>query len=152
MQQGVFMPEKTMSPDKNLRGFTLIEVMVVVLIIGILATIVVINVSPRLGEGAMAKIKNDLSTIESALELYKMDNYRYPTSDQGLIALVSKPTEMSENSNWKQYIKRLPKDPWNNLYQYSYPGQHSEIDIYSLGADGQPGGENENKDLGNWNL
>lgn len=133
-------------------GFTLIEVMVVVLIIGILASIVALNVSPNIDKGFEAKIKNDLLALESALDLYKMDHFSYPTTDQGLEALVVAPSDLANSSKWKKYIKRLPKDPWEKPYVYRSPGQHGEYDISSYGADGQPGGENSNKDFGNWNL
>ncbi|KPJ93480.1 MAG: type II secretion system protein GspG [Gammaproteobacteria bacterium SG8_11] len=133
-------------------GFTLIEIMVVVVILGILASVVVVNVTPSISEGANAKIKHDLQSIESALELYKIDNFSYPTTEQGLDALVNKPDISPEPTNWKRYIKRLPKDPWKRTYIYVSPGQHGEVDIYTYGADGQSGGELDNKDFGNWNL
>lgn len=133
-------------------GFTLIEVMVVVVILGILASVVVMNVTPSLSEGTHTKVKHDLQTIESALELYKIDNFTYPSTDQGLDALVNKPSISPEPAKWKRYIKRLPKDPWERQYVYVSPGMHGEVDIYTYGADGQPGGEGDNKDFGNWDL
>jgi len=135
---------------KNLQsGFTLIEVMVVVVILGILAAVVVTKVADRPDEAKLVKVKQDILTLESALNLYKLDNDVYPTSEEGLEALVSKPANAR---NWKQggYIARLQNDPWNTPYQYLSPGENSQIDIYSFGADKQPGGEGINADIGNW--
>lgn len=134
-------------------GFTLIEIMVVVIIIGILAAVVVPKVMDRPDQARITKAKQDIRAIESALNLYRLDNYRYPGTDTGLSALTEKPSG-SEGSNWKQggYIDRLSKDPWGHEYQYIYPGQKGEFDLYSLGADGQLGGEGVNADIGNWML
>ena len=134
-------------------GFTLIEVMVVVIIIGILAAVVVPKVMDRPDQARVTKARQDIRAIESALNLYRLDNYRYPTTDAGLAALAEKPSG-SEGSNWKQggYLDKLPKDPWGKEYQYIYPGQKGEFDLYSLGADGQLGGEGVNADIGNWAL
>lgn len=131
------------------QAFTLIEVMVVVVILSILAAFVVPKVMDRPDQARMAKAKQDIKAIESALNLYRLDNYRYPSTDQGLQALVSKPAQAS---NWKQggYLDRLPKDPWNRDYVYMSPGSKGEVDIYSLGADGQAGGEGVDADIGNW--
>lgn len=139
---------------KQLKGFTLIEVMVVVVILGILAALVVPKIMSRPDDARLAKARQDIRTIEAALNLYKLDNYVYPTTDQGLEALVTKPTIQPEPRQWKQggYLDRLPQDPWGRNYLYLQPGQRGEIDIYSLGADGQQGGEGINADLGNWNL
>ena len=134
------------------RGFTLIEVMVVVVILGILAAIVVPRVMDRPDAARITKAKQDIRAIESSLNLYKLDNFVYPTTDQGLEALVSKPEGSPEPRNWKPYMDRLPKDPWGNDYQYLSPGVKGEVDIFSLGADGQPGGEGVNADVGNWDL
>lgn len=136
------------------RGFTLIEIMVVVIILGILAAIVVPRIMDRPDEARIVKAKQDIRILESALQLYKLDNYVYPTTDQGLIALVQKPSGTPEPKNWKAggYIDRLPKDPWRNDYQYMNPGVFGPIDIFSFGADGQLGGEGINADRGNWNL
>lgn len=133
-------------------GFTLIEIMVVVVIIGILASVVVPRIMDNPDKARTAKAKNDIQALGSALDLYRLDNYIYPTTDQGLDALVSQPTASPEPPNWKQggYIKKLNKDPWGNEYLYLSPGEHGETDIYSLGADGAPGGEGPNKDIGSW--
>ncbi len=141
-------------PRRAHAGFTLIEVMVVIVILGILAAIVVPRVMDRPDTARITKAKQDIRTLESALNLYKLDNFSYPSTDQGLEALVRKPSGTPEPRNWKEggYIDRLPKDPWGNDYQYLNPGVHGSIDIYSLGADGQEGGEGINADIGNWNL
>jgi len=133
-------------------GFTLIEIMVVVVIIGILASVVVPRIMDNPDKARVAKAKNDIQAIGSALDIYRLDNYVYPTTDQGLEALVTQPTVSPEPANWKQggYIKKLNKDPWGNEYLYLNPGEHDEIDIYSLGADGAPGGNGPNKDIGSW--
>jgi general secretion pathway protein G len=133
-------------------GFTLIEVMVVVVILGILAAIVVPRVMDRPDAARITKVKADIRAMETALNLYKLDNFVYPNTDQGLEALVSKPSGTPEPRNWKQYMDRLSKDPWGNEYQYLSPGVQSAVDIFSLGADGQPGGEESSADIGNWNL
>lgn len=131
------------------QAFTLIEVMVVVVILSILAAFVVPKVMDRPDQARIAKAKQDIKAIESALNLYRLDNYRYPSTDQGLQALVSKPAQAS---NWKQggYLDRLPKDPWNRDYVYLSPGTKGEVDIYSYGADGSAGGEGVDADIGNW--
>ncbi len=133
-------------------GFTLIEVMVVVVILGILAAIVVPRVMDRPDVARITKAKQDIRALESSLNLYKLDNFIYPTTDQGLEALVNKPDASPEPRNWKPYMDRLPKDPWGSPYQFLSPGVKGEIDIYSLGADGQPDGEGVNADIGNWDL
>lgn len=133
------------------RGFTLIEIMVVVIILGILAAIVAPNVIGRIDDAQTARVQQDLRGIESALKLYRLDNFSYPTSEQGLEALVSKPADPNVR-NWKQYLDRLPKDPWGNPYQYLSPGNNGEIDVYTLGRDGRPGGEGVDADSGNWEL
>ncbi len=139
-------------PSRLQQGFTLIEIMVVVVIIGILASVVVPRIMDNPDKARQAKAKNDIRALESALDIYRLDNFVYPTTDQGLEALVSQPTTPPEPPNWKQggYIKKLNKDPWGNDYLYLNPGEHGEIDIYSLGADGAPGGEGPNKDIGSW--
>lgn len=133
------------------RGFTLIEVMIVVVILGILAAIVVPKIMGRPDEARIIKAKQDIRTIESALNLYKLDNFNYPTTEQGLDALVTRPANAKQ---WKEggYLDRTPQDPWGRPYQYLAPGTHGPVDIYSAGADGQPGGEGTDADIGNWSL
>ena len=135
-------------------GFTLIEVIVVLVILGILASIVVPNVISRTDQAQIVKAKQDLRALESALQLYRVDNFKYPTTDQGLQALVERPSIPPEPKNWQKggYIKKLPQDPWLNDYQYLSPGQHGDFDLYTLGADGRPGGSDENQDIGSWTL
>lgn len=132
-------------------GFTLIEIMVVVVILGILAAFIVPRLMDRPDAARITKAKSDIRAIESALSLYRLDNHSYPTTDQGLAALVEKPANAAA---WKEggYIERMPKDPWNNPYQYLNPGVHGTIDVFSYGADGQEGGDGINADIGNWNL
>lgn len=131
-------------------GFSLIEIMVVVVILGILASIVVPKIISRPDEARVVKAKQDVLAIQSALELYKLDNGVYPSTDQGLIALVEKPNTNPTPRDWKQYLKSLPKDPWGRDYLYLNPGEHGEIDIFTLGAEGQPGGTGINAEIGNW--
>jgi general secretion pathway protein G len=134
------------------RGFTLIEVLVVVLILGILASIVVPRLMDRPGEARAVRAKQDIQALSTALNMYRLDNYSYPSTDQGLQALVSKPGGVPEARNWRPegYIDRVPQDPWQRDYIYLQPGQRGAFDLYTLGADGQPGGEGENADVGNW--
>jgi general secretion pathway protein G len=138
---------------RRLRGFTLIEIMVVVIIIGLLAAVVVPQFLGRVDDARVAKAKQDIQAMETALTLYKLDNFKFPATDQGLAALATKPADPSVR-NWRAggYLKKVNKDPWNNEYQYVFPGTHGEYDLYSLGADGQPGGEDANADIGNWNI
>ncbi|MGV6816489.1 MAG: type II secretion system major pseudopilin GspG [Thiotrichales bacterium] len=141
-------------PKTTQKGFTLIEVMVVVVILSILAAVVVPRIMDNPDKARVTKAKQDIRVLETALNAYRLDNFQYPTTDQGLDALVEKPTSAPEPRNWKAggYIVRLPVDPWGTPYQYLSPGENGEIDIYSLGADGQPGGEGIAADIGNWDL
>ncbi|MEO8857085.1 MAG: type II secretion system major pseudopilin GspG [Burkholderiaceae bacterium] len=132
------------------RGFTLIELMVVLVIIGVLAALIVPNVLERADDARSMAAKTDVNNLMQALKLYKLDNQRYPTAEQGLMALVVKPTTGPIPANWKPYLDKLPNDPWNNPYQYLNPGVKGEIDVLSFGADGQPGGEGKNADVGSW--
>jgi general secretion pathway protein G len=135
-------------------GFTLLEVMVVIVILGILAALVVPNIISRPEEARVIAAKQDIASLMQALKLYRLDSLRYPSTEQGLQALVTKPTTAPIPSNWKPggYVERLPKDPWGNPYQYLNPGVRGEVDVFSFGADGAPGGEGNNADIGNWNL
>jgi general secretion pathway protein G len=136
------------------RGFTLIEIMVVVVIMGILAALVVPKLMGRADDARITAAKQDIATLMSALKLYKLDNQRYPTTEQGLQALIAKPTTGPAASGWKQggYVDKLPKDPWGNPYQYLSPGVKGEVDVFSYGADGQPGGTGNDADIGSWDL
>ena len=134
------------------RGFTLLEIMVVVVILGILAALVAPQILSRVDDAQITKAKQDIRAYETALNLFRLDNYKYPSTEQGLQALVERPTD-STIRNWKQggYTDGLKKDPWGNDYHYVYPGSHGkEYDLYTLGADGQEGGEGVNADIGNW--
>ncbi len=135
-------------------GFTLIEVMVVVVILGILAAVIVPKIMGRPDEARLVKARQDIRTLQSALQLYRLDNFVYPSTEQGLDALVNKPLDEPIPKNWKDggYVERLPMDPWGNEYQYLSPGTRGEIDIFSYGADGQPDGTGINADVGNWTL
>lgn len=132
------------------RGFTLIEIMVVIVILGILAAVVVPKIMSRPGEARIAKAKQDVRAMETALDLYKLDNFSYPTTEQGLEALVIKPTTPPVPKKYRAeaYLKKVPLDPWQSPYQYLNPGEHGAIDIYSLGPDQQVSDD----DIGNWNL
>lgn len=134
------------------QGFTLIEIMVVVVILGILAAMVVPKIIGAPDQARTVKAKQDIQTIESALKRYRLDNYRYPTNQQGLQALVKKPTTQPVPKNWHGYLDRLPSDPWGNPYHYRNPGEHGTIDVFTNGRDGKPGGQELDADIGNWNL
>ena len=138
--------------NRRQRGFTLVEIMVVVVIIGILGALVVPKLLGRTGEARVTAARADIAMLNQALKLYKLDNQRYPTTEQGLQALVSKPTTGPAANGWKGggYVEKLPNDPWGNPYQYLSPGIHGETDIFSLGADGQPGGAGDDADVGSW--
>lgn len=133
-------------------GFTLIELMVVVVILALLATFVVPQIMDRPEQARVVKAQQDIRSLESALKMYKLDNFAYPSTDQGLEALVKKPdgNPKPRNYNPKGYLESLPQDPWGNAYLYLNPGEHGEIDIYSLGADGAAGGTGYDADIGNW--
>jgi len=138
-------------PHRRLQqGFTLIEIMVVVVILGILAALIAPSVIGRIDDAQIVAAKQDISAIENALKLYRLDNFRYPTTEEGLNALVTRPDD--PQAKWPEdgYLPRLPKDPWNRPYLYLSPGNKSSIDIYSLGRDGQPGGTGPDADIGNW--
>jgi len=126
--------------------------MVVVIILGILAAVVVPNIMDKPDQARITKAKQDIRALESALNMYKLDNFVYPNTDQGLESLVQKPSGSPDPKNWKQYLKRLPDDPWGNPYQYLNPGIQSDIDIFTFGADGVQGGEDVSTDIGNWDL
>ena len=138
--------------QRRARGFTLVEIMVVVVIIGILGALVVPKLLGRTGEARVTAAKTDIATMSQALKLYKLDNQRYPSTEQGLQSLITKPSAGPAANGWKSggYMEKLPKDPWGNAYQYLSPGIHGEVDIFSLGADGQPGGTGEDADVGSW--
>jgi len=142
-----------MNTVRSNRGFTLLEIIVVVAIIAILAAYIAPKVAGRVDDARISKAKNDIRTIASSLEIYKIDNFSYPSTEQGLDALVNKPS--GENTkNWREggYIQKLYKDPWGNEYLYQYPGTNGEFDVYSLGSDAAVGGTGEATDIGNWNL
>ena len=132
------------------RGFTLIELLVVLVIIGVLAALVVPNVLDRTDDARVTAARTDIGNLMQALKLYKLDNQRYPSAEQGLEALVRKPTTGTVPANWRPYLDKLPADPWGQPYQYANPGVKGEIDVFSYGADGQPGGEAKNADIGSW--
>ncbi len=135
-------------------GFTLIEIMVVVVILGVLAALIVPRIMGRPDEARITAARQDISSLLQALKLYRLDNQRYPSTEQGLLALVEKPGGEPAPRNWKTggYLERLPNDPWGQPYQYLSPGLHGEIDVFSLGADSQPGGEGIDADIGSWSL
>ena len=134
------------------QGFTLIEIMVVLVIMGVLAALIVPNLMDRPDQARATAARQDVGAIMQALKLYRLDNGEYPSAAQGLRALVEKPTAGKIPTNWHSYLERLPNDPWGKTYQYLNPGTNGEIDVFSLGADGEPGGEKSNADIGSWQL
>ncbi len=132
------------------RGFTLIELMVVLAIIGVLAALIVPNVLGRADDARVTAARTDVGNLMQALKLYKLDNQRYPSSAQGLQALVTKPSTEPVPTNWKPYLEKLPADPWGRAYLFMNPGLKAEVDVLSFGADGQSGGEGNNADIGSW--
>ena len=132
------------------RGFTLIELMVVLVIIGVLAALIVPSVLERTDDARIVAARTDVNNIMQALKLYKLDNQRYPSAEQGLDALAHKPSAGAVPPTWKPYVDKLPTDPWGRPYQYLNPGVKSEIDVFSFGADGVAGGEGKNADIGSW--
>jgi general secretion pathway protein G len=146
----MFMTLKSLRPAPVVRGFTLIELMVVLVIIGVLAALIVPNVLDRADDARVTAARTDVHNLMQALKLYKLDNQRYPSADQGLDALVRKPTVGALPPNWKPYLDKLPGDPWGRPYQYVNPGVKGEIDVFSFGADGAPGGDGNNADIGSW--
>jgi general secretion pathway protein G len=131
-------------------GFTLIELMVVLVIIGVLAALIVPNVLDRADDARATAARTDVNNLMQALKLYRLDNQRYPTAEQGLQSLIARPSAPPVPPNWKPYLDKLPADPWGRPYQYLNPGVKGEIDVMSFGADGQPGGEGKNADIGSW--
>ena len=133
-------------------GFTLVEVMVVIVIIGLLATVVMINVLPSQDRAMREKARTDVAVLEQAIETFRLENLVFPTTEQGLGALVAPPPGLARPDRYREggYVRRLPDDPWGQPYQYRYPGERGRFDIYSFGADGQKGGEGDDADIGNW--
>lgn len=140
-------------PRRAEAGFTLIEIMVVIVIIGLLSTFVILNVLPSQDQAMVEKAKADITLLEQAVEMYRLDNLSYPSTEQGLDALVTPPDNLANPDKYRKdgYVRRMPSDPWGSPYQYVYPGEHSAFDIYSLGANGRLGGEGLDADIGNWN-
>ena len=132
------------------RGFTLIELMVVLAIIGVLAALIVPNVLGRADDARVTAARTDVGNLVQALKLYKLDNQRYPTAEQGLQALVARPGTEPVPANWKPYLDKLPQDPWGHAYQYLNPGLKGEVDVLSFGADGKSGGQGHDADIGSW--
>ncbi|WP_377367311.1 type II secretion system major pseudopilin GspG [Phenylobacterium ferrooxidans] len=145
------MPRQIRHPHAE-AGFTLLELMVVIVILGLLATVVMVNVLPSQDRAMKEKARADISVLEQSIEGYRLDNFAFPTNEQGLQALVTPPAGMTRPDRYREggYIRRLPQDPWGNPYQYAVPGEKGRFDIYSFGADGRKGGEGDDADIGNW--
>ena len=145
------MPRQIRRPHAE-AGFTLLELMVVIVILGLLATVVMVNVLPSQDRAMKEKARADISVLEQSIEGYRLDNFAFPTNEQGLQALVNPPAGMTRPDRYRDggYIRRLPQDPWGNPYQYAVPGEKGRFDIYSFGADGRKGGEGDDADIGNW--
>jgi general secretion pathway protein G len=152
--KGFNMKQQVLKQDQSRtqlqKGFTLIELMVVVVILAVLAGLVVPKLMDRPDEARIVKAKQDISSISSALQLYRLDNFVYPTTDQGLEALSVKPTDDPIPKNWKQVLDRMPLDPWGNPYLYLMPGENGDFDLFTYGADNEEGGEGINATIGNW--
>jgi general secretion pathway protein G len=133
------------------QGFTLLEIMIVVVIIGLLAAVVAPTFMDQIDTASVNRARSDIRNIETALNLYRLDNFRYPSTTEGLEALVTNPGEAAA-PNWRQGLERIPVDPWDQPYQYASPGQHGDFDVFTYGADRQEGGEDINADIGNWDL
>ena len=150
-EPGARAPSRTTARSlRGVRGFTLIEIMVVLVIIGVLAALIAPNVLNRAADARVTAARTDVNNLMQALKLYKLDNQRYPSAEQGLEALVRKPSAGPNAPNWKPYLDKLPPDPWGRAYQYLNPGLKGEIDVFSFGADGQAGGEGQDADIGSW--
>ena len=144
------VPMTQLPRSRRISGFTLIEIMVVLVIIGVLAALIVPNVLNRADDARVTAGRTDINNLMQSLKLYKLDNQRFPSAEQGLEALARKPSATPVPPNWKAYVDKLPADPWGRPYQYLNPGVNGEIDVFSYGADGQPGGEGNNADIGSW--
>jgi general secretion pathway protein G len=151
MEPAMDKPPQNRRPQAE-AGFTLLELMVVIVIIGLLGTIVMVNVLPSQDRAMKEKARADISVLEQSIESYRLDNFAFPSTEQGLQALVAPPAGMARPDRYREggYIRRLPDDPWGNPYQYALPGEKGRFDIFSFGADGRKGGEGDDADIGNW--